>query len=79
MSDWKLKKAEDSFKDLTEEQKESFTDRVIDRMADAVSIKRLNYELELMSDFTEDARELQKNFGKMQGISSGYPKIFLSN
>lgn len=33
------------------------------------------FELELMSNYTEEAIERYKNFGKMQGLSSGYRKI----
>lgn len=31
--------------------------------------------LVMMSEFTEDALQLYRNFGQMQGISTGYPKV----
>lgn len=33
------------------------------------------FELELMSNYTDEAVERHKNFGKMQGLSSGFRKI----
>jgi replicative DNA helicase len=38
-------------------------------------IKNSSYAIELASDYLEDAETLVKNWGKMQGLSSGYPSI----
>lgn len=62
-------------KELPEEQQHSVASEIIEAVTSPVETKTDKIALQLLSDYTEEAIERNKSFGKMQGISSGYPKI----
>lgn len=63
------------FKELPDDQKEAAMSEIIEAYAEAPKTIIDKIQFVLMADFTDTAVERQKNFGKMQGISSGYQSI----
>lgn len=67
---WLLKQIEQ----LPDEEREQFVGDLlskIEEVPDSVD----NYEFKMLSEYTEEAQEYYKNFGQMQGMSSGYQKL----
>lgn len=51
---------------------------LLDQLLTDITVPQTNleqFELRLMADFTDQAISLYENFGKMQGLSSGYPSV----
>lgn len=67
---WLLKQIEA----LPEEEREQFVGDLLSKI-DEVPDTTDNYELKMLSEYDEQAKEYYQNFGQMQGLSSGYPKI----
>lgn len=63
------------FRELPDDQKEAAMSEIIEAYAEAPKTIIDKIQFVLMADFTDTAIERQKNFGKMQGISSGYKSI----
>lgn len=61
--------------ELTPEQRQEIDAHLIDGLAKDADDKKSQYDIVLASDYIEEAEELVKNWGKMQGLSSGYPSI----
>lgn len=70
-NNWLLKK----IADLPEEERLELTSELMVEMGNAPQTQAESMGLVLMSDYTESAIQLHANFGKMQGLSSGYTKI----
>ena len=62
-------------KDLSEQDKHTIMTELLDIIAEPPITQADQIQLVLMADFTNDAKERVENFGKMQGLSSGYPSI----
>lgn len=63
---------------INELKEDEYTDLVSELIAsstDDAENKPDQMNLRLMSEFTDDALELYRNFGKMQGLSTGYAKL----
>lgn len=69
--DW-IKQAIDK---LNPEDRIEIDNHLLAGIASDAKTNQSQYEIVLASDYVEDAKELVKNWGKMQGISSGYPSI----
>lgn len=63
------------FSTLPEDEKSSVLNEIAEIYSAPAETMADKISLVLMSDFTDSARERTKNFGKMQGISSGYQSI----
>jgi replicative DNA helicase len=61
--------------ELPQEQQSELVSELLAQVGDTPLTKTEGMELALMSDFSEEAKELHANFGKMQGISTGYNKL----
>lgn len=61
--------------ELPEEDFSQLTAEMLSSLDDSETNTAGEMNLVLMSDFTEPATELYKNFGRMQGLSSGFKKI----
>lgn len=61
--------------ELTPEDRLKVDEYLVSGLAKDADESKKQYEIVLASDYVEDAKELVKNWGKMQGISSGYPSI----
>ena len=72
---YEMRSLERLFKKLPKDQQQEVWLKYSEVMEGYSKKNEEQFELELMSDYTEDAIERNKNFGKMQGISSGYRKI----
>ena len=60
---------------LSEEKKSEVTKYLLGLTENVAQQRMQEINLELMSTYTLEAEERAKNFGKMQGLSSGYKKI----
>lgn len=72
---YQTKTLERIFKDLPKDQQQATWLKFSEVMEGYAEKKEKQFEIELMADYTEEAIERNKNFGKMQGLSSGYDKI----
>lgn len=61
--------------ELREEEKQQVVVELLDIVAEPPKTLADQIQLVSMADFTDDAKERAENFGKMQGLSSGYPSI----
>lgn len=61
--------------ELSEEDYASLVGELLASAGDTEDNKAEEMSLVGMTEFTESAIEMYKNFGKMQGLSTGYPKI----
>lgn len=61
--------------ELGEEEYTKLTSEMLSQIGDTPQNKAEEMNLVLMSNFTESATKLYKNFGKMQGMSTGYRKL----
>lgn len=62
-------------KELPDEQQHAVVAEIVEAVAAPVESQTDKVAITMLSDFTEEAIERNKSFGKMQGISCGYPKI----
>lgn len=62
-------------RDLSDEEYTDLVSDIIAKTGEMPDNKAEEMNLVLMSEFTDEAEELYKNFGKMQGLSTGYPKL----
>lgn len=69
--DWLKRK----INELPEEEQTALAAEMLSQMGDSPDTQSEQMKLVLMSDFTDEARETYRNFGKMNGISTGYPKL----
>lgn len=60
---------------LPEEEKQKILTELIEQVTLAPTSEADKISLVMMADYTEQAEERMKSYGKMQGISSGYPSI----
>lgn len=60
---------------LSPEQRQELVMKLADFVTEQVTMKEKAIELSLMSEYTKEAEERVKNWGKMQGLSSGFPSI----
>lgn len=72
---YELKTLERLFKNLDKGQQQEVWLKYSEVMDGYSKKNNEQFELELMANYTEEAIERNKNFGKMQGYSSGYSKI----
>lgn len=72
---YEKKSLERMFKKLTQEEQQEVWLKFSEVMEGYSKKAAEQFQLELMSDYTDEAIERNKNFGKMQGLSSGYPSI----
>lgn len=63
------------YADLSEADKNVFQEFVDEDMTGVILSKQKEFELDLASDYVEDAKLLKANWGKMQGLSSGFQTI----
>lgn len=61
--------------DLPEEDQVLLTAEMLAQASAVPETHTEGMELALMADYTDEALKLYRNFGKMQGLSSGYPKV----
>lgn len=62
-------------KELNEEDLAEISSDLLSTIGDEPSNKAEEMNLSLMSDYTEGAVERYKNFGRMQGLSTGFSKL----
>lgn len=62
-------------KELPESEKQKIVVELLDVIAEPPQTQADQIQFVLMSDLTEDAKERAENFGRMQGLSSGYSSI----
>lgn len=74
-NDYKMKVALEKIKDLSIEQREDLTNALVKKMLGAKADKLKKYEFESLAEYTEDAKILMQQWGKMQGVSSGFENI----
>jgi replicative DNA helicase len=60
---------------MSDDNKAEVTKYLLGVTEDAAQKRFEEISLDVMADFTDEAIERYKNFGKMQGLSSGYQKI----
>lgn len=60
---------------LDPEDRQRFDGELMKQLASDAEIFRAKYELTLATDYIEEAKELRKNWGKMQGLSSGLSSL----
>jgi replicative DNA helicase len=76
MSDnYEIKTLDRIFKKLDKEDQQAAWLKFSEVMEGYSKKQSEQFELELMSDYTDEAIERNKNFGQMQGLSSGYNRI----
>jgi replicative DNA helicase len=61
--------------ELDETAYAELTTEILSSMGDEPDNKAKEMSLVSMSDFTDEAVRMYQNFGKMQGLSTGYPKL----
>ena len=61
--------------ELTPEQRANLDQHLLGMIADDAESKRSRYEIELASSYMDEAKKLRDNWGKMQGLSTGYNRI----
>jgi hypothetical protein len=59
--------------DLSVEQRQDVDDFMLNLMADDAETKAKRYELELATDFLDQARDLRSKWGQMQGFEQWLP------
>lgn len=72
---YELKTLERLFSKLPKDQQQEVWLKYSEVMEGYSKKNQDQFELELMSEYTDQAKERMANFGKMQGLSSGYKKI----
>lgn len=60
---------------LAEKKRNEVLDYLLKITKDTHEARAKDYRLESMADFTDEAIEIAKNWGKFQGLSSGYPSL----
>lgn len=61
--------------DLTPNQRREVDDFLLGLVANDTEARAKTFELELASDYMEAAAKLRENWGRMQGLSSGYKSV----
>ncbi len=61
--------------DLTEKKRGAVLDYLLKITKDTHDARRKDYRIESMADYADEAKQIAENWGKFQGISSGYPSI----
>lgn len=72
---YKLDRALKAISELDQAERATLDEKLISMIGDDAIAKRREYGFELASDYIDEARELVHNWGKMQGMSSGYRLI----
>ena len=70
-----IRTIERMFKRLPQEQQQETWLKFSNVMEGYAEKHGQQFKIELMSEHTDDAQKLLDNWGKMQGLSSGYRKI----
>lgn len=60
---------------MQEKKRNEVLDYLLKITKDTHDARRKDYRIESMADYTDKAKEIAENWGKFQGISSGYPSI----
>jgi replicative DNA helicase len=68
---WLLKKLQV----LPDEEREQVMAELLDQVTAAPVTKSDRYRIALMADYTDQAVSRYENFGKMQGLSTGFPSV----
>lgn len=63
------------YKELPDDERAELLEQIINETTAPLETKADQHALELLSEYTEKAEERYKNFGKMQGLSTGYKQI----
>ncbi len=61
--------------DLTEKKRGAVLDYLLKITKDTHDARKKDYRIESMADYADEAKQIAENWGKFQGISSGYPSI----
>lgn len=61
--------------DLTEKKRGAVLDYLLRITKDTHDARKKDYRIESMADYADEAKQIAENWGKFQGISSGYPSI----
>lgn len=70
-----IKYLEEQIKALKPQERAELDMRLLQMLGDDADRYAKDYEVEISSDYIEPARELVKQWGKVQGMSSGYPSL----
>lgn len=60
---------------LTPAERTELDRKMVGHLATDAESRRLKYQLEVASDYLDEAHLLQEQWGKMQGLSSGFPSV----
>ena len=60
---------------LKPEEVAKLDELIVNKLAGQAELMRRQYDLESMLDYTDQAEQLDKEFGQMRGFSSGYSKV----
>lgn len=71
----KLEDVKQLLKEMSEDDRLKVDQFLLGQLADDAEERRKRYQIEVASDYLEAAKQLRANWGKMQGISCGYPSI----
>lgn len=74
-NDYMLDRLKEHITQLSPEQRSILDDYMVGALAGDAETQRTQYGLELAVDYLDEAHELVKQWGKMQGLSSYYPSI----
>lgn len=66
---------DEKIKELSAEDRTKLDDRLIGLMVEDSAHKKLKYELDFGPDYIDEAMEMYNNFGKFQGMSTGYKSL----
>ena len=69
--DWLIKKIDD----LKPQERAQLDQHLVSKIASDAENLSQQYEMELASEYIEEAKEIRKNWGKMRGLSSGLRSI----
>lgn len=71
----KLQRIKESFDELPESLRAEFQDHILGIMTDKAIETKKQFEFVPMSEYREEGLKILKNWGKFQGISSGFPSL----
>lgn len=66
---------DEKIKELSPEDRAKLDDKLIGLMVEDSEHKKLKYELDFGPDYIDEAIEMYDNFGKFQGMSTGYKSL----
>jgi len=75
MAKGRVDRLKEFYGELSEAEKNDFQDFVDETISGIVAEKQSEYELDVATDYIEEAKILRENWGKMQGISCGFKTI----